>query len=79
MTVERIAEENSQNLNKEQFLQLYYYVRQKPYQFLLMDGIEECFREGFTTKLLSFNEHINKTEFEKVFGNSRNGKEEEQV
>ena len=76
MTVERIAEENSHNLNKDQFLQLYYYVRQKPYQFLLLDGIEECFREGFTNTLLSFNEHVDKATFEKVFGSSRHGEEE---
>lgn len=67
VTIERIAEENSHNLTKDQFINLYYYVRKQPYHFLLIDMDEEAFKDGFTKVLLDFNDRPTPAEFYRLF------------
>ena len=58
-TIEKIAEEYGQNLNKDEFSELYHYFHKEPYKFLLIDNKEKCFRKGFTDVLVRFNKKSN--------------------
>lgn len=54
--VEKIAEEHSGNLTKDEFIELYHDIHSEPYKFMLIDYKKMCFKNGFTDVVHSFHE-----------------------
>jgi hypothetical protein len=66
--LEKVAEEHSNDLTKDEFMDLYHEIHKQPYQFMIVDYKKMCFRRGFTEVVHSFHE-------EKKLEHSVDGKE----
>ena len=56
--IEKVAEEHSNDLTKDEFLEMYREINKKPFQFMMIDYKKMCFRRGFSEIVHSFHENI---------------------
>ena len=58
--LEKVADEHSADLTKDEFMELYHEIHKQPYQFMMIDLKKMCFRRGFTDIVHHFHEESNK-------------------
>ena len=58
--LDKVAEEHMGNITKEDFIALYEEIHKQPYQFMMIDYKNMCFRRGFSDVVHTFHEESNK-------------------